>query len=175
MVFEKQAGVPAEGPRVLIVGGDARGLFGMVQRLEQWGCQCFLVDTEESASRLFSQESFDLVLAIGRQCCIGATLATVLRGTSASLFRAVPVEDGCWWIPLLREGRECNGGAALRPAEFGGLVQEIVCQSKRRAKGPLGMRFLSPAQPEPAGNPSLRLAAGDERGDGITSPITFWK
>jgi hypothetical protein len=163
MAFERQPEPSLEKPRVLILGDGERTLSGMAQTLQQWGCQCFLVESEEAARQLLSQQTFDLVLAVNRRSPIGASLAMAIRGTDASLFRAVPVEDSCWWVPVLREGRECVGEPALRPTEFAGLVQEMVYEWKRPGKVPLEKSLASPPEHDPIGKSASRTNAGHGR------------
>src|SRR6516225_2972585 len=30
----------------------------------------------------------------------------------------LPVEEGCWWLPVLQNGEDCLGTAAFRPNQF---------------------------------------------------------
>ncbi len=175
VVFERQFEKSLNGPRVLIIGEARRGLFGMAQRLEQWGCRCFLVDSPEIALRLFTEQSFELVLAVGTERRIGNELINRLRGTTTSLFRAVPVEDSCWWVPMLRQGRECTGGGALRPTEFAGLVQRIVSQCNAQGNGPIEKRSASSGESRRT-DKAVSPPAAEPGGRGLaTYPLTVVK
>jgi hypothetical protein len=57
-------------------------------------------------------------------------LLDLLGESDCTVFFTCPVEDGCWWVPLLRHGQKCLGAPALLPSEFvellPGLVKEIA-------------------------------------------------
>jgi len=76
---------------------------------------------------MLGQRQFDLVLSLltGRGTS-SSSLAGLLRGSSTTLFYALRLEVGCWWVPLLRLGEECFGAPALRPSEFGNTLDEIL-------------------------------------------------
>jgi hypothetical protein len=75
--------------------------------------------------RLYGEQSPDLVL-----CADGAEgirpLIAFLVGSSASVFRCHPVETGCWWLPVLVQGRVRLMGPALRPSEFAQLFDRMI-------------------------------------------------
>jgi hypothetical protein len=54
----------------------------------------------------------------------------LLSGSRITLFYALPVEEGCWWVPVLRIGDECIGEPALRPHEFSIVLDVIVKELK---------------------------------------------
>jgi hypothetical protein len=56
------------------------------------------------------------------------SLGALLSGSRTTLFYALPVENGCWWVPILRVGEECFGVPALRPTEFAGALDEVLEQ-----------------------------------------------
>jgi len=76
---------------------------------------------------MLGQRQFDLVLSLhtsrgtSRLC-----LAVLLSGSPTTLFYALRVEVGCWWVPLLRLGEECFGAPALRPSEFADALDEVL-------------------------------------------------
>jgi hypothetical protein len=45
-------------------------------------------------------------------------LASELAGSRVSIFYTFPVENGCWWLPTLRDGQDCHGAPAFRRNEF---------------------------------------------------------
>ena len=101
--------------RVLLVGAEA-GLSFLCARLHKAGCLCQVAPTSAEGARLLSRRLFDLVL-----CSIDVdgydVLADAVLNSSASLFRYLPVEDGCWWVSAVVRGERCTG-KAFRPAEF---------------------------------------------------------
>jgi hypothetical protein len=53
-------------------------------------------------------------------------LSCELAGSEASIFYAFPVENGCWWLPTLRRGRDCHGAPAFRRNEFPLELERIL-------------------------------------------------
>jgi hypothetical protein len=53
-------------------------------------------------------------------------LSSELAGSEASLFYTFPVENGCWWLPALRRGRDCHGAPAFRRNEFPSELERIL-------------------------------------------------
>ena len=53
-------------------------------------------------------------------------LAFELAGTRTSIFYSFPVENGCWWLPALRRGRDCHGTPAFRRSEFPREIERIL-------------------------------------------------
>lgn len=49
-----------------------------------------------------------------------------LETEGRNIFSALPVENGCWWLPIVREGCRCFGQPALRSREFGQILDEIL-------------------------------------------------
>jgi hypothetical protein len=112
---------------VLLIGESARSFTHIIQRLEHHGCRCRFVDSYEQARELILSEPFDLVLSVipPRQNAI-SSLSEMLLGTRASIYYAQLVEDGCWWLPALRQGERCFGAPALRPSEFASLLDHEI-------------------------------------------------
>ena len=114
--------------RVLLVGESAKGCSHLLRRLERLGCECCVAASSSEAARLSVEQVFDLVLCTDLEKGIN-TLITFLTASPTSLFRCYPVEDNCWWLPVLRHGEKCLGALALRPSEFAhaldGIVEEI--------------------------------------------------
>jgi hypothetical protein len=53
-------------------------------------------------------------------------LTVELAGSGASVFYSFPVENGCWWLPALRQGRNCHGAPAFRRGEFPAEIERIL-------------------------------------------------
>ncbi len=60
-------------------------------------------------------------------------LRAALSGSRTTLFYMLPVEVGCWWVPILRIGAECFGCRALRPREFSDDLDRIVHEIRATA------------------------------------------
>ena len=107
------------GIRVLLVGQTARSSFQLVQWLDDRGCQCHFAGSCKDACVLVSQKAFDVVISqFELPDRTAYPLADRLMGSTTTLFFSKPVENGCWWLPMLVRGRECAGSHGLRPGEF---------------------------------------------------------
>ena len=56
----------------------------------------------------------------------GRKLIPAVQMASAWLFLSFPVENGCWWIPVIEAGRLSVKAAALHSREFRIALVEIV-------------------------------------------------
>jgi hypothetical protein len=114
---------------VLLVG-DGPQVFSLSQgQLERKGCRCHFAKSQRKLKELLNQKQFDIVLTMPR-IEGGSTdwLGAALSGSRTTLFCVLPVEVGCWWVPVLRVGEECFGTPALRPREFSDALTRIVDQ-----------------------------------------------
>jgi len=120
---------PKEELNVLFIGESLRSFSHIAGRLERGGCRCRFAKTYEEARQSIQNEGFDLVLSVAqpRDNAI-SSITSLLAGTPASFFYALPVEETCWWLPALRQGKRCFGAPALRPSEFAGLLDEVVAE-----------------------------------------------
>jgi hypothetical protein len=109
----------SRGIKVLLVGQSARSSFQLLQWLDNRGCQCHFASSCNDACILISQTAFDLVISqFELQDRTAYPLLGRLLGSTATLFFSKPVENGCWWLPMLVRGKECAGAHGLRPGEF---------------------------------------------------------
>ncbi len=115
--------------RVLLVGESAKGSSSLQDRLEKRGCECHASESCLEAILLSAGHAFDLILCTGQMEGINA-LVECLVGSPSTLFRCHPVEDSCWWLPVVRHGEKCLGAPALRPTEFASALDEIVKEIK---------------------------------------------
>ena len=53
-------------------------------------------------------------------------LVSGLAGSETSIFYTLPVENGCWWLPVLRRGQDCHGTPAFRRNEFPFELERIL-------------------------------------------------
>lgn len=113
--------------RVLMIGEGSGSFSGITRRLERTGCRCRFANSYEEARRLVEKEDFKLVLSVipPRENAM-SLLTMAMAGTHANIFYAHPVEDSCWWLPMLRDGSQCFGKPALRPSEFTRLLDRVV-------------------------------------------------
>src|SRR5258708_16816610 len=111
--------------RVLLVGENAKGSSFLLRRLEKRGCECCVATSSSEATRFSVGQVFDMVLCTDLEEGIN-TFISSLAGSSTTLFLCYPVENSCWWLPVLRHGAKCLGAPALRPAEFGCALEGVV-------------------------------------------------
>ena len=113
------------GANVLLLGETARGLSYLVCHLEQLGCACAFATSSEEAIALVDRHAFHLILST-KPLHETDPLVAALSESDCTVFFSYPVEDGCWWLPLVRHGQKCLGAPAARPREFVGLLDRLV-------------------------------------------------
>jgi hypothetical protein len=110
---------------VLLIG-ESPCLFSFCRSpLEKAGCQCHFAESHREISKLLGHAKPDIVLSLNAQPNLSGIVA-LLAGSRVSMFHRLPVEQGCWWLPVLRNGESCLGTAACRPNEFACVLTEIV-------------------------------------------------
>jgi hypothetical protein len=122
---------------VLVVGNSPR-LFSCFRRLEKLGCECHFAESDREVSALLSHTKLDIVLSLYTHQRLSQMLA-LLAGLRVSMFYMLPVEEGCWWLPVLRNGEKCLGTPAIRATEFTYVLIEII---KGIARGATSSRPL---------------------------------
>ncbi len=115
--------------RVLLVGESAKGSSSLQDRLAKRGCECHAAKSCSQAILLSAGHAFDLILCTGQMEGINELVESLI-GSPTTLFRCHPVEDSCWWLPVVRHGEKCLGAPALRPNEFASALNEIVEEIK---------------------------------------------
>jgi DNA-binding NtrC family response regulator len=123
-------------PRALLIGENSQGSSHLAKILEGRGCDCRFATSYQEACSLLDTQHFDLVLSPLRLRDRSIfPLASLLEGSSITLFYFQLVEDGCWWLPALRSGRKCFGTHALRPSEFVISLNEIIAELQVESRG----------------------------------------
>jgi hypothetical protein len=113
--------------RVLLVGDSRQSFFIHQKHLERNGCECEFAECEETASEMIGRRQFDLVLSLHpTRGTNSPSLGVVLSGSPTTLFYALRVEVGYWWVPILRLGEECFGAPVVRPGEFAKAIGEVL-------------------------------------------------
>lgn len=130
---------PQKGIVEVLLVADSPQMFSLSQRqLERKGCRCHFATSQRALEELLNQRQFDIVLTVHRiEGSSTDWLGAALLGSRATLFYALPVEVGCWWVPVLRVGTDCLGAPALRPREFSDLLNEIVHEIRTTAAKPV--------------------------------------
>jgi len=117
----------ATDPKVLLIGDTAQGSSYLVKNLEGHRCKCKFAASYQEAASLIGLQTFDLVFSPMRVRDISVfPLISLLVGSRTTLFYFQAVEEGCWWLPALRFGRECFGSYALRSNEFIPCLELII-------------------------------------------------
>jgi len=160
-------------PKALLIGETPQGSSHLTKRLQRRGFECGFAFCFEEACSLLRTQGFDLVLSPLRMLGGSAfSLVSLLEGSATTLFYFEPVESGCWWLPALRDGRNCFGSSALLPSDFGPLLDEIIDQIWSGAAGrkaseqsivsslPALSGESPPAEPKRAEHLALRRKAG---------------
>jgi len=118
---------------VLLVGSCARKSSSLGRHLLKRGCNVSLAADKKEAIELLQRRRFDVVLS-GFRLPDGTAyeLMAPLRGTDTMMFFSFAVENSCWWITALLQGRDCSEEAGMRPREFTMVLDEQL--SKKSSK-----------------------------------------
>ena len=133
--------------RALLIGENSQGPSYLIKRLEGYGCVCGFATSYQEACSLLKLQRFDLVLSPMRLRDSSLfPLVRQLEGSQITLFYFQAVEEGCWWLPALRSGRNCFGSCALRPNEFVTSLEQIMgeIQLGSRSRGEYQPPLASP-------------------------------
>jgi hypothetical protein len=115
------------GKHVLLVGQSFRSADALTDRLERWGFRCRVAHSVRSASNLIWSIPVDLVLCETHlPDGSGFGLMGNLVGFRVTGFLCLPLEDSCFWLPAIDEGRQCLGLPALRPSEFASALEKMA-------------------------------------------------
>ena len=109
----------------VLVVGDSPRLFSSFRRLEKLGCECHFAESYREVSALLSHTKLDIVLSIYTRQRLSEMIA-LLAGQRVSMFYMLPVEEDCWWLPVVRNGENCLGAPAIRTSEFTYVLVEII-------------------------------------------------
>jgi hypothetical protein len=111
----------------LLVGRNGSWGTTVLKSLEKFGSELFFVAPQTVTSEYVRRGAYNLIL-------LDSTvppeqrrkLASELIGSDASIFYTFPVENGCWWLPALRQGQDCLGTPAFRRNEFPLELERIL-------------------------------------------------
>lgn len=115
--------------RVLLVGEEPQECLVSRRLFERNGCQCHFAKSEGEVAELLIASEFDIVLSTHR--ISGGNLSrlvALLLGSRASLFYSLRVEEGYWWLPVLKLGKECLGTPAVRGGDFSYVLDQLLAQ-----------------------------------------------
>jgi hypothetical protein len=113
--------------RVLLVGRRLTTDYSLLERLARSGWVCAAAEAAEPARELARATRFDLILS-ETHLPDGSfqDLLNLLADAESSLYASMPVQDDCWWVPVIRKGQFCLGTPALRSREFSDELMRIL-------------------------------------------------
>lgn len=98
--------------------GESDDSFSYVRAfLERRGCRCSFAKSFSASLANFTPHSFQLILSAISGPLDHAFLSH-MAARQCDAFSALRVENGYWWLPIMREGEHCLGSPALRSREF---------------------------------------------------------
>ena len=114
-------------PAVLLVGRNGSLGPALLKSLRKYRTQFSLAAPEEATPEFATSGGYRLILLDSTVSAEQRKQLTVaLAGSHASLFYAFPVEYDCWWLPVLRNGRNCYGAPAFRRNEFAAELGRVL-------------------------------------------------
>src|ERR1700682_4631932 len=113
------------GATVLLLGESPRETSYLLCHLERLGCDCVFATSSEEAIALIDRHAFHLILST-KPLHEADPLVAALSESDCTVFFSYPAEDGCWWLPLMRQGQKCLGAPAVRLSVFVGLLDRLV-------------------------------------------------
>lgn len=112
---------------VLFVGEYPALSASVTRALNSLGCERRYAATCEEAMAALEERRFRVVLSKAKLVDGNArTLIPAMQAASGWLFLSFPVEDGCWWIPVMQAGQLCVESVALHSREFSKSLVRIV-------------------------------------------------
>lgn len=114
-------------PNVLLVGRNGSWGTMMLKSFQKFDCELSLVTPQAVTADYVRDHAYSLILLDSSvPSNQRKQLASELIGSEASIFYTFPVENGCWWLPALRRGRDCHGAPAFRRNEFPLELERIL-------------------------------------------------
>jgi hypothetical protein len=124
--------------RVLVVSEKSQAPFAYHQLVDRNDCQCHFARSQQEVAELTDLRKFDIVLSTIRVPGGSAHgLVDLLSGSRACVFYSLCVEEGHWWLPALRFGKDCFGTAALRGNEFVHVLDQLVKRIRANITAPI--------------------------------------
>jgi hypothetical protein len=120
-------------PSVLLVGRNGSWSRLVLKSLAKFECELSFAPPQSVTAEYVRAHAYNLILLdsnVPREQ--RRQLASELIGSEASVFYTYPVENGCWWLPTLRLGRDCHGAPAFRRNEFPFELERILRSDEGR-------------------------------------------
>ncbi len=114
-----------EVPKVtVLMVGECPHLF-IFPRSPLVGCECHFAKSLKEMGTLLNGTKLDIALSFNTYQSL-SKMTRLLAGLRASMFHMLCVEEGCWWLPVVRNGTECLGEPAISPQDFTYVLAEVV-------------------------------------------------
>lgn len=112
---------------VLFVGDYPVPSASLARLLSSLRCEWRYVTSSEKALTAMEERHFRVVLSKSKLADgSGRRLIPAVQSASGWLFLSFPVEDGCWWIPVVEAGRRSVEAMALHSRDFHSALEKIV-------------------------------------------------
>ena len=119
--------------RALLVGRRLSADYRLLERLRKSGWTCVAAEAAQPARELAGANRFDLILSETHLPDGNfQDLMNLLVDSESSLYTCLPVQDDCWWVPVIRRGQFCLGTPALRSREFCDELTQILMRAVPR-------------------------------------------
>jgi len=119
--------------QVLLIAGSPMGMSFLAARLTKWACEIHFASSCQEANAFLSTQKYDLVLSELRLRDGSAyPLADLLLGSDTTLVYSYAVENSCWWLPAVKNGRSCWGSLAMQPSEIIGFLDGTIKEIRSR-------------------------------------------
>jgi len=116
--------------RALLVGRCLSTDYRLLERLAKSGWTCAAAEAAQPAFELAGANRFDLILSETHLPDGNfQDLMKLLADSESSLYTYLPVQDDCWWVPVIRKGQFCLGTPALRSREFCEELTQILMRA----------------------------------------------
>jgi hypothetical protein len=108
--------------------------------LAERGLACSIAITPEEALDMFGHGKFDLILTLNTKLKEAPEPLLYSLGTSTvSAFLCYPAEAGCWWLPVLLNGKRCFGAPGLRERDFLEMIDSLSSPAKTTKSAAAGV------------------------------------
>ncbi|MFZ0737169.1 MAG: hypothetical protein WBL70_19540 [Candidatus Acidiferrales bacterium] len=125
-----------KSPKILLIAASPMGVSFLAARLKKWACEIHFASSRKEANAFVSTQQFDLVLSES-WLWQGSSypLTALLIGSNTTLVYSYSVENGCWWLPAVKNGQSCWGSLAMQPSEFIGFLDDVITEIRSRQAG----------------------------------------
>jgi hypothetical protein len=127
IAIQPEPGPAISNPSVLLVGRNGSWGSSLLKSLAKFGSELSFAPPKTVTAKYLSKGGYDLIL-------LDSTVSPEQRrelvsevvGSRISIFYTFPVENGCWWLPAMRDGQDCHGTPAFRRNEFPLELERIL-------------------------------------------------